>query len=91
MGFTVVDPTRVEVEKFPGVIATEEAFAMLQESVLVPAEATTVGAAVKEEMTGGLVADPLPAALNAAAIDAHVWDLLCVQLIVYAPAVAAAV
>ena len=52
MGFTVVDPMRVEVEKLPGVMATDEALLTFQESVLVPAEATTPGEALKEEMVG---------------------------------------
>ena len=56
VGFTVVDPTRVEVEKVPGVMAREVAFATFQESVLVPADATMEEEAVKEEMEGG---DPL--------------------------------
>jgi hypothetical protein len=52
VGFTFVDPMRVLVLKLPGVIATEEAFVIFQESALVPAEATTVGDAEKEEMEG---------------------------------------
>jgi len=49
---TVVDPMRVEVLKLPGVIVTLEAFVIFQESVLVPAEATTEDEAVNEEMEG---------------------------------------
>lgn len=52
VGFTVADPMRVEVEKLPGVMATELAFVMLQESVLVPADTTTPGDAEKETMEG---------------------------------------
>jgi hypothetical protein len=53
VGFTVVDPTRVLVEKPPsGDMATELAFVMFQESVEVPAEATMPGEAAKEEMEG---------------------------------------
>jgi len=52
VGFTFVDPMRVLVLKLPGVIATEEAFVIFQERALVPAEATTVGDAEKEEMEG---------------------------------------
>lgn len=52
VGFTFVDPMRVLVLKLPGVMATEEAFVIFQESALVPAEATTVGDAEKEEMEG---------------------------------------
>jgi hypothetical protein len=54
VGFTLVDPTRVEVEKLPGVIASEVALPTFQESVDVPAEATIVGEAVKEVMVGVL-------------------------------------
>ena len=53
VGFTVVDPMRVLVLKLPGVMATLLAFVTFQERVLVPAEATTVGEAEKEEMVGG--------------------------------------
>jgi hypothetical protein len=56
VGFTDVDPMRVLVLKPPGVIATDEAFVMFQESVDVPAEATSVGDAEKEEMVGALPA-----------------------------------
>jgi hypothetical protein len=52
VGFTVVDPMRVDVEKEPGVIARDVALVTFQDSVDVPAEATIVGDAVKEEMTG---------------------------------------
>ena len=52
VGFTVVDPMRVEVEKEPGVIARDVALVTFQDSVDVPAEATIVGDAVKEEMVG---------------------------------------
>ena len=52
VGFTVVDPTRVLVLKLPGVMATDEALVIFQERVLVPAEATTPGEEVKEEMVG---------------------------------------
>ena len=48
----MVDAIRVEVEKVPGVIATELAFVMFQESVLVPAAATTPGDAVKDVIEG---------------------------------------
>ena len=43
---------RVEVEKLPGVMASEVAFVTFQLRVDVPAEATTVGLAEKEEMVG---------------------------------------
>jgi hypothetical protein len=52
VGFTDVDPMRVLVLKPPGVIATDEAFVIFHESVDVPAEATSVGDAEKEEMEG---------------------------------------
>ena len=52
VGFTVVEATSVEVEKVPGVIATELAFVMFQESVLVPAAATTPGEAVNDVIEG---------------------------------------
>jgi hypothetical protein len=52
VGFTVVEPASVDVEKEPGVMATELAFERFQESVLVPAEATLFGDAVKEVMIG---------------------------------------
>ena len=55
VGFTVVDPMRVEVEKLPGVITREVALPTLQESVLVPAERTIVGEAIKEEIVGVLL------------------------------------
>jgi hypothetical protein len=52
VGFTVVDPMRVEVEKLPGVMATDEALLMFQERVLVAPEDTMLGDALKEEMEG---------------------------------------
>jgi hypothetical protein len=52
VGFTVVDAMSVLVLKEPGVMATELAFVMFQESVLVPAEATIDEEAVKEKMSG---------------------------------------
>jgi hypothetical protein len=65
VGFTAVDPMRVEVEKLPGVMATELAFVMFQLKVEVPAEATTPGETVKEEMMGG-EEDPLNAPISQA-------------------------
>jgi hypothetical protein len=62
VGFTVVDPMRVEVEKLPGVIATEEAFVMFQESVLVPAETTTPGEAEKAVIDGVIPESVVPEA-----------------------------
>jgi len=56
VGFTIMEPTRVLVEKLPGVIATDEALFTLQKMVLVPATATIVGDAEKEETIG---LDPL--------------------------------
>jgi hypothetical protein len=50
--FTDVDPMRVLVLNPPGVITTDEAFVIFQESVDVPAEAISVGDAEKEEMVG---------------------------------------
>jgi|ERR1017187_1702189 hypothetical protein len=52
-GFTAKRPMSVLVLKFPGVIATDDAFVTLKESVLDPAEATMLDEAVKEEMEGG--------------------------------------
>jgi hypothetical protein len=52
VGFTVVDPMSVLVLKEPGVIATELAFVIFQLKVEVPAEATMVPEAVKEEIVG---------------------------------------
>jgi hypothetical protein len=52
VGLTVIDPTSVEVESDPGVIVMEFALVIFHESVLVPAGATIVGDALKEEMTG---------------------------------------
>jgi hypothetical protein len=66
--FTVVDPMRIDVEKLPGVIAIEEAFVIFQESVLVPAKATIVGDAEKEEMEGKL---PLVVVADALVEDAE--------------------
>lgn len=64
VGFTVVDPTRVDVLKLPGVMATEEAFVIFQLSVLVSATATMEDEAEKEETEGALVsgagAEPPP-------------------------------
>ena len=55
VGFTAVDPTAVDVENDPGVIAMEVMVPVaFQESVLVPAEATTLEEAAKEEMVGGV-------------------------------------
>jgi hypothetical protein len=63
VGFTEVDPMRVDVLKEPGLTVTEEAFVMFQESVLVPAEATTPGEAVNAVIEGvmpeSVVADAL--------------------------------
>ena len=53
VGFTLVDPIRVDVEKEPGVIVTELAFVTFQERVDVPAEATTKGDAEKELIVSG--------------------------------------
>jgi hypothetical protein len=55
VGFTVVEPMRVDVLKEPGVMATDDAFVTLKERVLVPVEATMVPEAVKEEIEGGLL------------------------------------
>ena len=52
VGFITVDPMRVLVLKLPGVMATDDAFVMFQLKVEVPAEATTVGDAEKEEIDG---------------------------------------
>ena len=52
VGFTVIEPTSVEVENEPGEMATEDAFVILKESVEVPAEATMEEEAEKEEMIG---------------------------------------
>lgn len=52
VGFTAVEPMSVLVEKEPGVMATEEAFATDQLKVDVPAEATILEEAVKEDMPG---------------------------------------
>ena len=52
VGCTVVEPTSVLVLKFPGVIATDDAFDTFQESVDVPAEATMEDDAVKEVTVG---------------------------------------
>ena len=57
VGFTVIEPTRVEVEKEPGVITTELAFETFQVRVEVPRDATIVGEAVKEEMDGSCPAE----------------------------------
>ena len=54
VGCTVVEPTSVLVLKFPGVIATDDAFDTFQESVDVPAEATMEDDAVKEVTVGRL-------------------------------------
>lgn len=63
VGFTVVEAISVLVLKEPGVMATEEAFVMLQESVLVPAEATTEGEAKKEETVGRRLEMVVPLAI----------------------------
>jgi hypothetical protein len=52
VGFTDVDPMRVLVLKPPGVIATDEAFVMLHESVEVPAEATMLGDELNDDTEG---------------------------------------
>jgi|ERR1035441_4765288 hypothetical protein len=53
VGLTFVEAMRVEVEKEPGVIATDEAFVTLKESVEVPADTTIEDEAMKEDMVGG--------------------------------------
>ena len=57
VGFTVVDPDKVLIEKEPGVMAIELAFETFQLRVDVPAEATIDEEAEKEEMDG---AEPTP-------------------------------
>jgi hypothetical protein len=52
VGFTMNDPTSVLVLNEPGVMATDDAFVTLKERVEVPAGATTLEEAVKEEMEG---------------------------------------
>ena len=52
VGFTVVDPIKVDVENPPGVIATEDALLMFHERVDVPADATMVGDAENDAMDG---------------------------------------
>ena len=61
----------VEVDNVPGVMATEDALVILQESVLVPAEATVVGEAPKEVMVGD---EPPPL------VGVHVPDEVKVQI-----------
>ena len=53
---TRVEPIRVEVEKLPGVMATDEAFTACQLRVEVPEDAKIEGVAEKEMMA---VAEPL--------------------------------
>ena len=60
VGLTVVEPMSVDVENEPGVMATDDAFVIFQLKVDVPAEATRVEEAEKEEMTGGLFARVVP-------------------------------
>ena len=48
VGFTIVEPESVLVEKLPGVIERDVAFATFQESVDDPDGATSVGDAEKE-------------------------------------------
>jgi hypothetical protein len=52
VGLTVVDPVRVEVEKAPGVIATELAFEMFQERIEEEPESISTGDAVNEDTIG---------------------------------------
>jgi hypothetical protein len=73
VGFTVVEPIKVEVEKLPGVIATELAFVTFQESVEVPADTTTPGDALKDEMEGRT---PLCVVLEAMVEDAETLPTL---------------
>lgn len=77
VGFTVVDPTRVELENDPGVIATDDAFVTLKERVEVPAEATIVADATKETMAGALpfktvtvIAEEVATFASASVVDA---------------------
>ena len=58
VGFTIVDPMRVDVEKLPGVMVSDVALPTFQESVDVPAEATIVGDAEKEVRMGLRSASP---------------------------------
>ena len=86
VGFTFVDPMRVLVLKLPGVIATEEAFVIFQERALVPAEATTVGDAEKEEMVGRVLfgitlfeaeeLDEFPAIFVAFTVKVYDWPFV---------------
>jgi hypothetical protein len=61
VGFTVIDPMRVDVEKLPGVMATDEAFVIFHESVDAPAETTTAGDAENIEIPGKSLVCAAPA------------------------------
>ena len=79
VGFTVKEPTSVEVENEPGEMATEEAFVIFQLRVEVPAEATMDEEAEKEEMEGG---DPPTAGLKVAPTTMVGWFTLFTMSIV---------
>lgn len=64
VGFTVNEPTSVLVLKLPGVMATDEAFVTLKESVLVPAEATREEEAEKEVIEGKAPEAVVPVAME---------------------------
>ena len=63
VGLTVVEPIKVDVENAPGVIATDDAFAIFQLNVDVPAETTIVGDAEKEETEGSRLDCVVPLAM----------------------------
>lgn len=56
VGFTVSNPMRVDVERLPGVMATDDAFETAQLKVEVPFVTMALGEAIKEETVGGLLA-----------------------------------
>ena len=71
VGFTIVDPMRVDVEKLlSGEMATELAFEIFQLKVEVPALATIEGEAEKEFTTG----DEASVDFNSTATASHVGD-----------------
>ena len=81
VGFTVVDPIKVDVENPPGVIATDDALLMFHERVEVPADATMVGDAENEEIVGGVRPDWVVP--EASVLDAEIFPTLSCAVTAY--------
>jgi hypothetical protein len=78
VGFTDVDPMSVLVLNPPGVIATDEALVIFQESVDVPAEATMLGDELNDDTEGRLLDIVVP---DETVDDAEVFPTLSLEVV----------